>query len=200
MVANLFQNLTEFSMPDTQWPRYEVFKQEKVNRPYEAIGSVHAPDGEIALQNARDVHVRRPECHGLWVVPESSILKLTAEQIQREPALLRAKVDEQTAPQRFHLFARQSQRRSMITVTHVGEMDATSPAQALRHAIDSGDYTSKPVYVWWVVPENAIVRSNPEEILSLFEPATRKTYKQQSQYGGRLGLSRNAPKAQTTSK
>jgi len=56
----------------TQWPRYEVFKQDKPNKPYEAIGTVHAPDGELALFHARNVHVRRPACHGLWVVSEEA--------------------------------------------------------------------------------------------------------------------------------
>ncbi len=36
-----------------QWPRFEVFKQDKVDGPIRNVGSVHAPDAELALLNAR---------------------------------------------------------------------------------------------------------------------------------------------------
>jgi ring-1,2-phenylacetyl-CoA epoxidase subunit PaaB len=35
---------------------------------------VHAPDGELALQNARVVYARRGEAVNLWVVPTASIV------------------------------------------------------------------------------------------------------------------------------
>jgi hypothetical protein len=41
--------------------RFEVFQQERPGRPHRNIGSVHAPDVEMALLNARDVFARRPE-------------------------------------------------------------------------------------------------------------------------------------------
>jgi len=37
-------------------PLWEVFTQEKQGAPHEHAGSVHAPDAELALQNARDVY------------------------------------------------------------------------------------------------------------------------------------------------
>ena len=46
-------------MTDTQWPLYEVFEQERPGQPHRNAGAVHAPDPELALQNARDVFVRR---------------------------------------------------------------------------------------------------------------------------------------------
>jgi ring-1,2-phenylacetyl-CoA epoxidase subunit PaaB len=59
---------------DTQWPLWEVFVQPAQGAPYEHSGSVHAPDAEGALQNARDVYSRRGEAIGIWVVPSNAIV------------------------------------------------------------------------------------------------------------------------------
>ena len=61
-------------MADTQWPLWEVFTQPNKGEPFEHAGSVHAPDGELALQNARDVYARRGEAVTLWVVPTAAIV------------------------------------------------------------------------------------------------------------------------------
>jgi len=57
-----------------QWPLWEVFTQAKLGAPHEHAGSVHAPDAELALQNARDVYGRRGEVVSLWVVPSAAIV------------------------------------------------------------------------------------------------------------------------------
>lgn len=64
---------------DTQWPLWEVFAQPAQGAPHEHAGSVHAPDAEMALQNARDVYSRRGEAVSLWVVPSISITASRAE-------------------------------------------------------------------------------------------------------------------------
>ncbi len=58
---------------DSQWPLWEVFVQSEQGGPHIHAGSVHAPDPEMALQNARDVYSRRNEAISLWVVPSVSI-------------------------------------------------------------------------------------------------------------------------------
>lgn len=55
------------------WPLWEVFTQPAGGAPHEHAGSLHAPDAEIALQNARDVYSRRGEAVSIWVVPSGSI-------------------------------------------------------------------------------------------------------------------------------
>ncbi|MCB0332941.1 MAG: 1,2-phenylacetyl-CoA epoxidase subunit B [Bdellovibrionales bacterium] len=57
----------------SQGPLWEVFTQEKLGAPHEHAGSVHAPDAEMALQNARDVYSRRNEACSIWVVPSDAI-------------------------------------------------------------------------------------------------------------------------------
>lgn len=60
-------------MNDTQWETYEVFHQSKKGDPHISVGSVHAPDPEMALQMARDQFARRLKCVSLWVVRTKDI-------------------------------------------------------------------------------------------------------------------------------
>lgn len=64
---------------DTQWPLWEVFTQPRSGKPHEHAGSLHAPDAEMALQNARDVYSRRSEAVNIWVVPSGQITASTPE-------------------------------------------------------------------------------------------------------------------------
>lgn len=58
---------------DTQWQLWEVFVQLKTGKPHEHVGSVHASDSEMAIQNARDVYARRDKPVSIWVVPAENI-------------------------------------------------------------------------------------------------------------------------------
>jgi ring-1,2-phenylacetyl-CoA epoxidase subunit PaaB len=55
-------------------PVWEVFVQPKPGEPYQHAGSLHAPDAEMALQNARDVYARRGPVAGIWVVANEAII------------------------------------------------------------------------------------------------------------------------------
>ena len=60
-----------------EWPLWEVFIRGKGGLSHRHVGSVHAADAELALQNARDVYARRGEAVNLWVVPSSAITAST---------------------------------------------------------------------------------------------------------------------------
>lgn len=60
--------------PDNQWPLWEVFVREKQGAPHQHAGSLHAPDKEMALQNARDVYARRGRLLSIWVVQAEDII------------------------------------------------------------------------------------------------------------------------------
>jgi ring-1,2-phenylacetyl-CoA epoxidase subunit PaaB len=66
---------------DNQWPLWEVFIQSKSGQPHKHVGSVHAPDNEMALLNARDVYTRRNEGTSVWVVPAAVITASTPEEV-----------------------------------------------------------------------------------------------------------------------
>ena len=56
------------------WPLWEVFVRSKGGLSHKHVGSVHAPDGELAVRHARDVYTRRLEGVSLWVVRSSDIV------------------------------------------------------------------------------------------------------------------------------
>ena len=56
-----------------RWPLYEVFVRGKRGLNHVHVGSLHAPDDEMAVHAARDVYTRRNEGVSIWVVRASSI-------------------------------------------------------------------------------------------------------------------------------
>jgi len=64
---------TEIPGQNTQWPIWEAFVQLEWGKPHIHAGSLHAPDPEMALQNARDLYGRREIPKSIWVVPSGAI-------------------------------------------------------------------------------------------------------------------------------
>lgn len=60
-------------MDETQWKVWEVFHQQARGEPHTHVGSVHAPDAEMALVMAKEQFGRRWACVHLWVVPADQI-------------------------------------------------------------------------------------------------------------------------------
>ncbi len=56
------------------WPLWEVFVRSRRGLSHVHVGSLHAPDAEMALRNARDLYTRRQEGVSLWVVPSAEIV------------------------------------------------------------------------------------------------------------------------------
>lgn len=61
------------TLADEEWPLWEVFVRANRGLSHVHVGSLHAPDEELALHNARDVYTRRNEGISIWVVPASAI-------------------------------------------------------------------------------------------------------------------------------
>ena len=151
-----------------QWPRYEVFRQERADGPHRNVGSVHAADDEMALLNARDVFARRPSCLSLWVVPAAAI---TTSDGQSGPP------DDTPGPvETYTVCAKQSERQAMTYVDYVGRVEARSPAEALHTAATLGQ-----ARLWWVFPERAANRSEPADAPD-FAAATGKRFRLPNQY------------------
>ena len=49
----------ETSGDPSSWPMWEVFVRQRRGLSHVHAGSLHAPDAETAIQNARDVYTRR---------------------------------------------------------------------------------------------------------------------------------------------
>jgi ring-1,2-phenylacetyl-CoA epoxidase subunit PaaB len=63
-----------FSFDSRGWPLWEVFVRPKRGLNHAHVGSLHAPDAETAVQNARDSYTRRAEGVSVWVVPSTEIV------------------------------------------------------------------------------------------------------------------------------
>jgi ring-1,2-phenylacetyl-CoA epoxidase subunit PaaB len=50
------------------WPLWEVFIRSKNGLSHKHVGSLHAADARMAIENARDVYTRRSEGVSIWVV------------------------------------------------------------------------------------------------------------------------------------
>lgn len=61
-------------MKNQEWPLFEVFIRSKQGINHKHVGSLHAADAEMAINNARDVYTRRNEGVSIWVV-ESKYIK-----------------------------------------------------------------------------------------------------------------------------
>ncbi len=56
------------------WPLWEIFIRSKQGLSHKHVGSLHASDEEMAIQNARDVYTRRQEGVSIWVVKSEFIV------------------------------------------------------------------------------------------------------------------------------
>ena len=59
---------------------WEVFIQKKSGLAFKHVGSVHAYDKKMAIQNARDLYTRRGEGRALWVIPTEAIVSVPLDE------------------------------------------------------------------------------------------------------------------------
>lgn len=66
--------MSEARVPAADWPLWEVFIRSAHGLAHKHVGSLHAADAEMAMQNARDVYTRRSEGVSIWVVRSTDIV------------------------------------------------------------------------------------------------------------------------------
>ena len=64
------------------WPLWEVFIRSKNGLHHKHVGSLHATDAQMAIENARDVYTRRSEGVSLWVVESKYITASSPNQTE----------------------------------------------------------------------------------------------------------------------
>ena len=73
-----------FSVVDKKhWPLWEIFIRSRQGLSHRHVGSLHAADAEMAVENARDVYTRRQEGASIWVVPADSITASSPDERDR---------------------------------------------------------------------------------------------------------------------
>lgn len=60
-------------MSNTEWPLFEIFIRSKNGLEHRHVGSLHAADAVMAIENARDVYTRRMEGISIWVIESKHI-------------------------------------------------------------------------------------------------------------------------------
>lgn len=73
------------------WPLFEIFIRSKNGLDHRHVGSLHAADAAMAIENARDVYTRRLEGVSIWVVESKNI---TASDPDQAEALFEPAVDK----------------------------------------------------------------------------------------------------------
>lgn len=58
---------------ENEWPLWEVFIRHKQGLDHKHVGSLHASDANMAIENARDVYTRRMEGVSIWIVESKNI-------------------------------------------------------------------------------------------------------------------------------
>ncbi len=180
-------------MSDTQWPRYQVFVQPEPGDPFFDWGTVHAPDEELALLNARDVFARRPPVNAMWVVPAEAIYSQTRQELEdRRAAGWNVGESEQSAPEDLSPGPGRAERvdkepyvvfskpKPAGMQTLLGSVDASHPQEALRLALETfaGQFpTGQAPHAWWVFPARLRIQSDPQDADSLFTPALEKPFR-----------------------
>lgn len=61
------------SLSQTDAPLWEVFIRSKQGLDHKHVGSLHASDAQMAIENARDVYTRRMEGVSIWVVESKNV-------------------------------------------------------------------------------------------------------------------------------
>lgn len=64
---------------NSEWPIWEIFIRSKNGLEHRHVGSLHAADAEMAIENARDVYTRRQEGVSIWVVESKNITATNPE-------------------------------------------------------------------------------------------------------------------------
>ncbi len=64
-----------------EWPPlWEIFIRGQHGMSHRHVGSLHAPDAEMAIKNARDVYTRRNEGVSIWAVEAKHIAASSPEE------------------------------------------------------------------------------------------------------------------------
>lgn len=69
-------NISDSKATHNDWPLWEIFIRSKQGLDHKHVGSLHAADAQMAIENARDVYTRRLEGVSIWVV-ESKFIHAT---------------------------------------------------------------------------------------------------------------------------
>ncbi|MEP6844437.1 MAG: 1,2-phenylacetyl-CoA epoxidase subunit PaaB [Panacibacter sp.] len=72
-IENNSSNKIHASSIGHDWPLWEIFIRSKQGLDHKHVGSLHATDAQMAIENARDVYTRRQEGVSIWAAESKHI-------------------------------------------------------------------------------------------------------------------------------
>lgn len=80
--AGISEDADKFKPLDTMahWQTYEVFHQTKKGDRHIHVGSVHAPNEELAYLFAKEQYGRRYKCTSMWIVKTADVFTVTNDE------------------------------------------------------------------------------------------------------------------------
>ena len=174
-------------MNQKEWPLWEVFIRSKQGLNHKHVGSLHAVNFDMAIENARDVYTRRMEGVSIWVIESNqlhtsepndqvALSESDNHKIYKHPTFYN--LPEELNHNMWEVFV---QSKQGLNYKHVGSLIALDVEMAIETAREG--YTRKMEGVSiWVVQSNQIHANEPDEQDALFEPAHDKTYRHPTFY------------------
>ena len=144
-------------VPLDQFGTFEIFVRPKEGKPFQHEGSLHAPDLELAFVLGKEAFTRRFSCESLFVVDTRDVFvsQTTEGTVSVYDGLPVATVGGNEVYEIFHLMKRGKQH------VHAGSVRADSVEDAL--SVAKATLGQKTVYNVWVIPQNKIRYTRPEE-------------------------------------
>jgi ring-1,2-phenylacetyl-CoA epoxidase subunit PaaB len=174
-------------MIQKEWPLWEVFIRSRQGLNHKHVGSLHAVDFDMAIENARDVYTRRMEGVSIWVIESN---KLNASEPKDNDVLFESSHDKiykhptfSSLPEELNhtLWEVFIQSKQGLNFKHVGSLHAEDVDMAIETAREGYTRSMEGVSIW-VVQSNEIHANEPNEQDALFEPANDKTYRHPTFY------------------
>ena len=88
-------------MKEKEMPLWEIFIRSRQGLDHKHVGSLHAADAQMAIENARDVYTRRQEGVSIWVVESKHIT--ASDPADSDPLFEPAKDKVYRHPTFYHL-------------------------------------------------------------------------------------------------
>ncbi len=176
-------------MNSNNWPLWEVFIRSKLSHIH--VGSLHATDADMALENARDVYTRRMEGVSIWVIPSieidafdmsGGIENPTSEVIHAHPTFEEeqpiSKASNNEDWVQWEVFFR---TKKGLSHKHVGSIQSATAQGTLEKALAIYQDTLKVTNIW-AVQSNHITASNPTDKEAFYDPAEDKHFRHATYY------------------
>lgn len=167
--------------PLDQFGTFEVFVQPREGKPFQHEGIVHGPNLEMAYVLAKEAFTRRFTCTSLYVVDTRNVhvSPLTDGTQNVYEILPEASVNtgDKFPFEIYHLLKRGKQH------IHAGQVEASSPEEAMKLAREKFNADRKPVYNIWAIRTSDIRFTTPGDS-DLWLTLPEKKFRDAADYKG----------------